>query len=64
MSLGEKIYLAGVLFIFASFMVLMGTLCWLDAKNERIKRRRESANRHSNNQVASTAGLQSAMKHF
>jgi hypothetical protein len=43
MSLGEKLYLAGILFLFASFMVLMGTLCWLDARDERIKRRREKA---------------------
>ena len=45
MSFGEKIYLAGVLFAFGSFMVLMGTLSWLDARDERIKRRREKANK-------------------
>ena len=43
MSFGEKIYLAGVLFAFGSFMVLMSTLCWLDARDERIQRRREKA---------------------
>jgi len=44
MSLGEKLYLAGILFLFASFMVVVGTLSWLDARDERIKRRREKAN--------------------
>jgi hypothetical protein len=43
MSFGEKVYLAGVLFAFGSFMVMMATLCWLDARDERIKRRREAA---------------------
>ena len=47
MSFGEKIYLAGVLFAFGSFMVLMGALSWLDAKEDRIKRRREKANKTS-----------------
>lgn len=45
MSFGEKIYLAGVLFAFGSFMVLMGTLSWLDARDDRIQRRREEANK-------------------
>ena len=43
MSLGEKLYLAGILFLFASFMVVVGTLSWLDARDERINRRREKA---------------------
>ena len=43
MSFGEKIYLVGVLFTFGSFIVMMGTLSWLDARDERIKRRREKA---------------------
>jgi hypothetical protein len=43
MSFGEEIYLAGVLFAFGSFMVLMLTLTWLDGKEQRIQRRREKA---------------------
>ena len=47
MSFGEKIYLAGVLFAFGSFIVMMATLSWLDARDERIKRRREKAKQAS-----------------
>ena len=47
MSFGEKVYLAGVLFAFGSFIVLMGTLSWLDAQDQRIKRRREKAKQSS-----------------
>jgi len=43
MSFGENIYLAGVLFLFASFIVMLGTLSWLDAKDARLQRRREKA---------------------
>jgi hypothetical protein len=44
MSFGEKIYLAMVVFMFGSFMVLLGTLSWLDAKEERVKRWRDRKN--------------------
>ncbi len=47
MSFGEKIYLAGVLFAFGSFMVLMLTLTWLDGKDQRIARRRAKARQAS-----------------
>ena len=47
MSFGEKIYLTGILFVFASFIVMVGTLSWLDARDERIKRRREKAKQAS-----------------
>jgi len=47
MSFGEKVYLAGVLFAFGSFIVMMGTLSWLDARDERIKSRREKAKQAS-----------------
>ena len=40
MSPMEKLYLAMVLFLFASFIVLMGVLSWLDLKDDRIRRRR------------------------
>lgn len=43
MSLGEKLYLAMVVSLFLSFIVLMGTLCWLDGKNARTERRRAQA---------------------
>jgi hypothetical protein len=42
-SLGEKLYLAMVVSLFMSFIVLMGTLCWLDGKDARIERRRAHA---------------------
>jgi hypothetical protein len=42
-SIEEKIYLAGVLVVFATFIVIMGPLAWLDGRDERIKRRRERA---------------------
>jgi hypothetical protein len=42
MSLGEKIYLAMVVFMFASFLIVMGTLSWLDARADRIQRRHEA----------------------
>lgn len=41
MSFGEKIYLAMVISMFVSFIVLFGALCWLDAKDERVKRSRD-----------------------
>jgi hypothetical protein len=47
MSFGEKIYLVGILFVFASFIAMMGTLSWLDVRDERIKRRREGARQAS-----------------
>jgi hypothetical protein len=43
MSLAEKLYLAMILFLFGSFMVLMMTMAWLDAKDDRIRRRRARA---------------------
>jgi hypothetical protein len=39
MSFGEKLYLVVIVSLFIAFIVLFGTLCWLDAKDERIKRR-------------------------
>jgi len=47
MLFGEKLYLAGTLFVFASFIALIGTLSWLDAKDERIRRRRERVKQSS-----------------
>lgn len=47
MSFGEKVYLAGVVFAFGSFMVLMATLTWLDGRDERILRSREKAKQPS-----------------
>lgn len=41
MSIGEKIYLAVVVLMFVSFMVLMVTLCALDARDEKLKRWRD-----------------------
>ena len=40
MSLMEKGYLTMVLFLFVSFMVLTGTLAFLDAKEGRIRKHR------------------------
>ncbi len=56
MSFGEKVYLAGVLFAFASFMVLMGTLSWLDARDTRIQRRREKISQESKKPGAFVTG--------
>ncbi len=42
MSLGEKVYLATILFMFVGFMVLMAVLSWLDAKDEWIRKARAS----------------------
>ncbi|MDB5397592.1 MAG: hypothetical protein JWM91_5098 [Rhodospirillales bacterium] len=39
MSLGEKIYLALVVVMFVSFGIVMGTLSWLDARNDKIRLR-------------------------
>jgi hypothetical protein len=38
MSFGEKLYLVVIVSMFISFIVLFATLCWLDAKDEKIKR--------------------------
>jgi hypothetical protein len=38
MSFGEKLYLVVIASLFISFIVLFATLCWLDAKEEKIKR--------------------------
>jgi hypothetical protein len=38
MSFGEKLYLVVIASLFISFIVLFATLCWLDAKDEKIKR--------------------------
>lgn len=56
MSFGEKLYLAGVLFAFGSFIVLMGTLCWLDARDDRIKPRRERAKQASSSRPGTFIG--------
>lgn len=40
MTLGENLYLVMIVVLFSSFMVLLATLSWLDAKDEEIKRRR------------------------
>jgi len=64
MSIEEKIYLAGVLVVFATFMIMMGSLTWLDGKDERIKRRRENMEKRSRDQVVSSAALRSAVKHI
>ena len=42
MSFGEKIYLAMVVFMFASFLIVLGTLSWLDAREDNIRRRHEA----------------------
>jgi hypothetical protein len=47
MSFGEGIYLAGVMFMFITFMAVVGTLSWLDAKDARVQRRREKAQQAS-----------------
>jgi len=39
MSLGEKLYLVMLGVLFVSFIVLFGTLCWLDARDEKMKRK-------------------------
>ena len=39
MSLGEKLYLAVVMAMFVSFAVLMVTLCWLDAREDKMRRK-------------------------
>jgi hypothetical protein len=41
MSFGEKLYLGMIVSLFIAFIVLFATLCWLDAKDERIKRRQD-----------------------
>jgi hypothetical protein len=38
MSFGEKLYLVMIVSLFISFIVLLATLCWLDAKEEKIRR--------------------------
>ena len=64
MKIEEKIYLAGVLVVFATFMIMMGSLSWLDGRDERIKRRREMMEKRSRDQVVSSAALRSAAKHI
>jgi hypothetical protein len=41
MSFGEKLYLVMIVLTFSSFIVLFATLSWLDAKDEKIKRRQD-----------------------
>jgi high-affinity Fe2+/Pb2+ permease len=41
MSLGEKLYLTMILVLFLSFGLLMASLCWLDAIEDKAQRRRE-----------------------
>jgi hypothetical protein len=38
MSFDEKLYLVMIVSLFVSFIVLFATLCWLDAKEEKIRR--------------------------
>ena len=56
MSFGEKIYLTMVVFMFAMFIVLLGTLNWLDAKDARLQRRREKARQTTHKPGAFIAG--------
>jgi hypothetical protein len=41
MPLLDKLALAGIVFVFVSFGLLMATVCWLDGKDERLRRRQE-----------------------
>jgi hypothetical protein len=63
-SVDEKIYLAGVLVVFATFMLILGPLSWLDGRDERIKRRREKTAQRSKDQANSAAAVRSAIKHI
>ena len=63
MSIEEKIYLAGVLVVFATFILIMGPLSWLDGRDERIKRRREKTMQRTRDQVDTSHKLQSVVKH-
>jgi uncharacterized membrane protein YcaP (DUF421 family) len=38
MSLGEKLYLVMIVSLFISFIMLVATLSWLDAKEEKVRR--------------------------
>jgi len=64
MSIEEKIYLAGVLVVFATFMLILGPLSWLDGRDERIKRRQEKASKRSRDQAVSSEELRSIVKHI
>ena len=55
MSLGEKLYLAVVVSTFASFIVLMGTLSWLDGREDKVRRKQTRDKALDNRQVGSVA---------
>ena len=59
MSLGEKLYLAVVMTMFVSFAVLMLTLCWLDAREGKVRRkqvRTEALDNRSSGNFMNQAG--------
>ncbi len=55
MSLGEKLYLTVVMTMFVSFAILMATLCWLDAREDKIRRKQARTEALDNRQAGGFA---------
>ena len=66
MSLGEKLYLVLIVSTFVSFGVLLGTLSWLDSKEEKVARwndRKKTLAVQRSKNVSQARGQSAAVAH-